>query len=64
MHLVPRLISRESYIKRPAEKVKTFFEETSILGKMPIILENFRPFLCEKSLFSGPYFALITPASE
>jgi len=35
--------------------VKTFFGETLIFGKMPNLLENFRPFLHEKRVLRSTF---------
>jgi len=59
----PRLTSSKRYIKTraPCKKWRTFFWKIFIFEKIPNFLENFGPFLCEKTLYpAGSHMALIT----
>jgi len=60
----PRAHLKRTLHQEPSIKTEDlFFEEISIFEKMPIILENFWQFSCEKTLYSGPNLFSITSGS-
>jgi len=44
-------------------KSENFFGETPNREIAYLLFENFRPFSCEKTLYSGSHVSLITPTS-